>query len=85
MNNHTTVECGLLKPRASEGSTATGTPKTCYYCALPGHLRNECPIRKRAIQAHGIHGPRKKQNTGTAAAAIAIAGSDHDYEDRTLH
>ena len=84
MDNHTTAERGRLKPRANEEAP----PRTCFYCALPGRLWNECPTRKRAIEAHGLQGHnglRKKQNTGTATAEIAIAGSDHGYEDRPLH
>ena len=84
MDSHTTAECG--RARTPSSSKATQDSKTCFYCALPGPLWDQCLVRKRAIEAHGLqnhNGPRKKQNTGTAA--IAISGSDNGYDDRPLH
>ena len=75
MDNHTTVECGQLT--GNEGVTSRATPKfdeDMLLLRLPRHPKDECPTHKRIIKAHrlqGYNGPRKTQNTGTTASAIA--------------
>ena len=86
MDNHTTTECGHARTPSNSKATQDSA-KTCFYCALPGHVWDQCLIRKRAVETHGprnsLNGPRKKQNTGTAT--IAITGSDNGYNDCPLH
>lgn len=56
--------------------------KTCFYCAAQA-LLGRMPL-KGIIKSHRLqdyNGPRKMQNTGTTA--IAIAGPGHVYEDHT--
>ena len=82
---NTTAECGQLT--GNEGQLQEQprkSMKTCFYCAqvttsgMNAHIQanHQSPLPPR------LQRPRKTQNTGTAA--IAIAGSDHVYEDHTL-
>ena len=85
MDNYTAAECGLLT--GNERATPSATPKIDEDVLLqcpPRHLSDERPTHKRIVKGHrlqGCNGPRKMQNTGTAA--IAIAGLDPVNADHT--
>ena len=76
MDNHTTAECGKLNRPTRSSNTTTkidDTDRTCYHCGLPGHFKVDCIHRKRAQEQRN-----KFRKSGSATAAIAIAGGDRD-------
>ena len=54
--------------------------RCCFHCGLTGHIRVNCPHRKRALQVHGSYPgpPAKRQHTGNAAIAIGDFDNDDD-------
>jgi hypothetical protein len=60
-----------------EDDTSDSDKRCCFHCGISGHIKADCPHRKRALQVHGPYPgpPAKKQDTGSALIGDMDAGA----------